>query len=146
MTVAVKKLSFDEYRTYSDGTNTQYELVEGALIPMSVETGKHADIAEFLNDEFRAQISQQQHPWTSKQMTVGVRSPRGTRWDTSRIFDVTVLMREQWAQMSDREAIINLNESPPLLVVEVVSSSTKADDYRSKPSEYGCWRLQSTGL
>ena len=70
-------------------------------------------------------------------MTVGVRSPRGRNWDTSRIPDVTVLAAEQWEAMAEREAIINLNEPPPLLVVEVVSASTQADDYRSKRSEYG---------
>jgi Uma2 family endonuclease len=38
--------------------------------------------------------------------------------------------------MANRSAVINLNEPPPLLVVEVVSSSTQADDYRSKRSVY----------
>ncbi len=136
MTVALKKIAFEEYLTYSDGTDTRYELVEGELIPMSLGTGRHGAIAEFLNDEFRDHIRSIQKPWTAKQMLVGVRSPRGTRWDTSRIPDVTVLSIEQWESLSDRESIINLNEPPPILVVEVVSPSTKADDYRSKPSEY----------
>ncbi|MGB3294594.1 MAG: Uma2 family endonuclease [Phormidesmis sp.] len=136
MTFTAKKLAFAEYLAYCDGADTPYELVDGELIPMSLGTGRHADIAEFLNDEFRAQIRQMQRLWTSKQMTVGVRSPRGTRWDTSRIPDVTVLSLAQWETMSGREAIIDLNESPPLLVAEVVSRSTTAEDYRSKPSEY----------
>ena len=136
MAIAIQKLTFDEYLTYTDGTDTRYELVDGELIPMSLGTGKHGGIAEFLNDEFRVQIRQTQLPWTSKQMTVGVQSPKGTRWDTSRIPDVTVMDREQWEAMSDREAVITLNEPPPLLVVEVVSESTKIDDYRSKRSEY----------
>lgn len=136
MTFTAKKLAFAEYLTYCDGADTPYELVDGELIPMSVGTGRHADIAEFLNDEFRSQIRQLQRPWASKQMTVGVRSPRGTRWDTSRIPDVTVLDLAQWKSMSGREAVVDLNEPPPLLVVEVVSRSTQADDYRSKPSEY----------
>ena len=70
-------------------------------------------------------------------MTVGVRSPRGRRWDTSRIPDVTVLPLSQWEAMENREAVINLNEPPPILVVEVVSPSTKTEDTRSKRSEYG---------
>ena len=118
MTVALKKIAFEEYLTYSDGTDTRYELVEGELIPMSLGTGKHGAIAEFINDEFRAYIRSIQKPWTAKQMLVGVRSPRGTRWDTSRIPDVTVLSTEQWESLSDRESIINLNEPPPILVVE----------------------------
>ena len=38
--------------------------------------------------------------------------------------------------MQNREAVILLNESPPLLVVEVVSESTKSVDYRAKRAEY----------
>jgi Uma2 family endonuclease len=137
MTITTQKLTFEEYLTYEDGTDTRYELVDGELIPMSLGTGKHGGITEFLNDRFRDQIKQKVLPWTSKQMTVGVRSPRGRSWDTSRIPDVTVLPLAQWDAMADREAIINFNEPPPLLVVEVVSPSTKTDDYRSKRAEYG---------
>ena len=136
MTVTTQKISFADYLSYSDGSNTRYELVDGELIPMSLGTGTHGNIAEFLNDEFRSQIRQTGLPWTSKQMSVGVQSPRGARWETSRIPNVTVLSEEQWQAMSDREAVIKLNEPPPFLVVEVVSPSTRADDYRSKPSEY----------
>jgi Uma2 family endonuclease len=137
MAIATQKLTFEEYLAYDDGTDTRYELVDGNLVPMSLGTGKHGGIDEFLNDQFREQIKQRQLPWTSKQMSVGVRSPRGRNWDTSRIPDVTILTVAQWESMSDREAVINLNEPPPILVVEVVSPSTKTDDYRSKRAEYG---------
>jgi Uma2 family endonuclease len=137
MSITTQKLTFEEYLAYDDGTDTRYELVDGELVPMSLGTGKHGGIAEFLNDQFRNQIKQRELPWTSKQMIVGVRSPRGRSWDTSRIPDVTILSVDQWEAMSDREAVINLNEPPPILVVEVVSPSTKTDDYRSKRAEYG---------
>lgn len=136
MTITTQKLTFEEYLIYSDSTDNRYELVDGELVPMSLGTGKHGGITEFLHDQFRNQIQQKNLPWTCKQMTVGVRSPRGRSWDTSRIPDVTVLSIAQWDAMADREAVINLNEPPPLLVVEVVSPSTQADDYRSKRSEY----------
>jgi Uma2 family endonuclease len=137
MTTTSHKLSFEEYLAYSDGTDTRYELIDGELVPMSLGTGKHGSIVEFLYDQFRDQIQRQDLPWTAKQMTVGVRSPRGRRWDTSRIPDVTVLPLAQWEAMENREAVIDFNEPPPLLVVEVVSPSSKTDDYRSKRSEYG---------
>jgi Uma2 family endonuclease len=137
MTTTTQKLTFEDYLTYDDGTDTRYELVDGELVPMSLGTGKRGSIAEFLHEQFRDQIRQKALPWTCKQMTVGVRSPRGRSWDTSRIPDVTILPLVQWEAMADREAIINFNEPPPLLVVEVVSPSTKTDDYRSKRSEYG---------
>ncbi len=136
MTITTQKLTFEEYLNYDDGTDTRYELVDGELVAMSLGTGKHGGIAEFLHEQFRSQIQQKGLPWTCKQMTVGVRSPRGRNWDTSRIPDVTILSIAQWDAMADREAVINLNEPPPLLVVEVVSPSTQTDDYRSKRSEY----------
>jgi Uma2 family endonuclease len=137
MTITTQKLTFEEYLNYDDNTDTRYELVDGELVPMSLGTGKHGGIAEFLHEQFRSQIQQKGLPLTCKQMTVGVRSPRGRSWDTSRIPDITVLSIAQWEEMADREAVINLNEPPPLLVVEVVSPSTQTDDYRSKRSEYG---------
>jgi Uma2 family endonuclease len=136
MALTIQKLSFEEYLIYNDGTDTRYELVNGELVAMSLGTGKHGAIAEFLYDQFREIIKQQALPWTAKQMIVAVRSPRGGRWDTCRIPDITLLSQQQWEDMAEREAVINLNEPPPLLVVEVVSPSTKMDDYRSKQSEY----------
>ncbi|MEH1857332.1 MAG: Uma2 family endonuclease [Nostoc sp.] len=69
-------------------------------------------------------------------MVIGVRSPRAGRWDTSRIPDVVVIPLPQWRELRKREAVIELNEPPPLLVVEVVSESTKIVNYRAKRVEY----------
>ena len=137
MAVTTQKLTFEEYLAYEDGTNTRYELVDGELIPMSLGTGRHGDIIWFLARSFEEIIIQSAQPWTVRPTLIGVQSPRGRRWDTSRIPDVTVLPTAQWEAMSDREAVIGINEPPPLLVVEVVSPSSKSDDYRSKRAEYG---------
>jgi Uma2 family endonuclease len=136
MTVATKKLSFQEYLNYNDGTDTRYELLDGELIPMSLGTGKHGAIAKFLERNLDDEIANMGTNWTAQKFAVGIRSPRGGRWETSRIPDVTVLPIEQWESLANREAVIELNEPPPLLVVEVVSESTKNADYRSKRSEY----------
>jgi Uma2 family endonuclease len=137
MATTAQKLTFQDYLRYVDGADTPYELVDGELVPMALGTGRHGAITEFLNDTFREEINRQGLLWTAKAMMVGVRSPRGRRWDTSRIPDVTVLPQAQWEAMANREAVIDLHEPPPLLVVEVVSPSTEVDDYRSKRSEYG---------
>ncbi|MCL6750479.1 Uma2 family endonuclease [Nostoc sp. CCCryo 231-06] len=136
MTITTPKLTFEEYLTYDDGTDTRYELVNGELIPMSLGSGQHGAVTEFLNVSFRAEILRLKWDWTSKQMVIGVRSPRAGRWDTSRIPDVVVIPLPQWRELRNREAVIELNESPPLLVVEVVSESTKIVDYRAKRVEY----------
>jgi Uma2 family endonuclease len=137
MTTTTQKLTFEDYLAYDDGTDTHYELVDGELVPMSLGTGNHGNIIRFLARQFEDAIAQAGQSWVALPSLVGVRSPRGRRWDTSRIPDVTVLPLTQWDAMANREAVIDLSEPPPLLVVEVVSPSTQADDYRSKRSEYG---------
>ena len=137
MTTTTDKLTFAEYLKYDDGTDRRYELVSGELIPMSLGIGQHGEIADFLNNEFRDEIKRMNQPWVSKQMVVGIRSPRGGRLDTSRIPDVMILPLVQWRTLQTREAVIEFNESPPLLVVEVVSESTKTVDYKAKRNEYG---------
>ncbi|MCC5629533.1 Uma2 family endonuclease [Nostoc sphaeroides CHAB 2801] len=136
MTITTPKLTFEEYLAHDDGTDNRYELVNGELIPMSLGSGQHGAVTEFINVSFRAEILRLKWDWTSKQMVIGVRSPRAGRWDTSRIPDVVVIPLPQWRELRNREAVIELNEPPPLLVVEVVSESTKIVDYRAKRVEY----------
>jgi Uma2 family endonuclease len=137
MTIATdRKLTFQEYLAYANGVEHRYELVDGDLVQMSLGTGKHGKITKFLEKKLDAEISQDGQPWTAERFSIGVRSPRGTRWDTSRIPDIVVVTLEQWENLQTRAAVIALNEPPPILVIEVVSPSTVTDDYRAKVSEY----------
>ncbi len=136
MTIATHRLTFEEYLRYSDGTDTKYELVNGELIPMSLGSGIHGAIIKFLEKCFDAENERLGREWSALQALVGVRSPRAGRWDTCRIPDITVVSGEQWRAFGDREAVIELSEPRPFLVVEVVSESTKTTDYRAKRSEY----------
>lgn len=130
------RLSLAEYLAYSDGSDTRYELVAGELVPMALPTGRHVQIQNFLSRVFEAEIARQQLPWTTIQGGLGIQSPRGNRWDSVRIPDGVVLPLEQWQEMGSREALIRLEEPPLLLVVEVVSESSRAADYRAKQAEY----------
>ncbi|NJR67675.1 MAG: Uma2 family endonuclease [Synechococcales cyanobacterium CRU_2_2] len=136
MAVAVQRFTLEEYLKYDDGEDGRYELVDGELIPMSLGTGQHGRAMSCAEKRLRQEIDQEERPWIAEKGIIGVQSPRGTRWDTVRIPDVVVMLAEQWDGMENREAVILLNEPPPLLVVEVVSESTKRVDYRSKLSEY----------
>lgn len=130
------RLRLAEYLVYSDGSDTRYELVAGELVPMALPTGRHVQIQKFLSQVFEAEIARQQLPWTTIQGGLGIQSPRGNRWDSVRIPDGVVLPLEQWQEMGSREALIRLEDPPPLLVVEVVSESSRAADYRAKQAEY----------
>ena len=136
MAIATQRFTLEEYLSYEDGTDTTYELVNGELLPMTLGMGQHGEIADFLNSSFRTEIKRLGREWVSKQMVVGIQSPRGDRWETVRIPDVVVLSSVQWGELKHREAVIRLDEPPPLLVVEVVSESTKGVDYRAKRAEY----------
>jgi Uma2 family endonuclease len=145
MTIAIEKMSFKEYLKYHDETDTQYELVDGELIPMSLGTGKHGALAKLLERIFDDEINKNNLPWTAQKFAVGVRSPRGRRWDTSRIPDVTVLPLEQWQNLANREAIIDLDETPPILVVEVVSPSTKIPIIAVNVLNMDYWKFKNIG-
>ncbi len=142
MTVALERLSFQDYLSYDDGTDTHYELVNGELVAMSLGTGKHSAVMKFLEKKFDREIDRLDYAWTALRADVGVRSPQRGRWDTSRIPDVVVLPTAQWKSMAAREAVIELDEPAPLLVVEVVSPSTVKTDYRSKRAEYNVLNIE----
>lgn len=133
---STKQLTFEEYLAYNDGTDTRYELVNGELIPMSLGSGQDGAVMHFLEQTYNLEIARLARDWIALKALVGVRVPRGGRWDTSRIPDIVVIPMSQWRELRNREAVIELNEPPPLLVVEVVSESTKTADYRAKRVEY----------
>jgi len=89
--VIPKPLIFEEYLAYDDGTDNRYELINGALVAMPQPTGQHADIAEFLNDEFRSQIKQQGLPLVSKQQAIALQLPPTEGRDSGRIPDICVV-------------------------------------------------------
>ncbi|CAD5962223.1 Uma2 family endonuclease [Planktothrix agardhii] len=134
--LTTKPLNLAEYLNYNDGTDTRYELVNGELINMSLGTGKHGAIIKFLERTFDAEIERMGLNWTAIQSVLGIQSPRGGRWDTVRIPDVVILPLEQWRELQNKEAVITMNQPVPLLIVEVVSESTKRTDYRAKKAEY----------
>lgn len=136
MTLTTQKLTFQQYLTYSDGTDTRYELVNGELVAMGLGTGQHGEIIDFLYRQIDTEIGRTRRDWIVRPVAIGIRSPRAGQWETSRIPDLTVILASQWRDLRKREAVIELNESPPILVIEVVSESTKTTDYRAKRVEY----------
>ncbi|MDA0267650.1 MAG: Uma2 family endonuclease [Cyanobacteria bacterium] len=136
MTIATQRFTLEEYLAYDDGSDRHYELVNGDLVPMGLGTGRNGAIIKRLERILDDEIARLQQPWITVAGTVGLQSPRGEAGDTVRIPDVMVLTLAQWEALQDREAVVRLNESPPLLVAEVVSESTKSTDYRAKRVEY----------
>ena len=141
MTIAIAKpakirVTFADYLGYFDGSETRYELIDGELFAMAMGTGRHGEIIDKVYRKISTEIDRTAQPWIVRQGQIGVRCPRGIGLDTARIPDVVVMLRDEWQSLQDREAVIGFDLSAPLLVVEVVSPSTKTTDYRAKRTEY----------
>ena len=144
MTIAIAKtttntksrVTFADYLTYFDGSDTKHELVDGELVAMSLGTGLHGETIDRTYQAVNAEINRTAQPWIVRQGQIGVRCPRGIGLDTVRIPDVVVMQRNDWQALQEREAVIDFDLSAPLLVIEVISPSTKNIDYRAKRTEY----------
>ncbi|MEH1859103.1 MAG: Uma2 family endonuclease [Nostoc sp.] len=127
VTTPVTSITFEEYLTYDDGSDFHYELVDGKLELMNPPTIEHFLIAKFLEQLLDAEIKRCSSPWLCFRES-GVRTGR----NKSRLTDLCVVTLEQARELLNASAVF---ESPPLLIVEVVSPSVKRD-YRYKRSEY----------
>ena len=133
---AKPRVTFADYLTYFDGSDTKYELVDGELVAMSLGTGLHGEIIDRTYQAINAEINRTAQPWIVRQGQIGVRCPRGIGLDTVRIPDVVVIQQDNWQALQEREAVIDFDLSAPLLVIEVISPPTKNIDYRAKRTEY----------
>ncbi|AFY60006.1 Uma2 family endonuclease [Synechococcus sp. PCC 6312] len=126
-------LTFEEYLTYDDGTDTRYELVEGRLVPMTPAIWQHYFITHFIFETLLQEIRRLNVPW----MTF-LEPGQRTGMSTSRIPDLAVIPKQQLVNLKSRPAI---SEFPVLLAVEVVSPSSIEDDYITKRDEYQAIRI-----
>jgi Uma2 family endonuclease len=124
-------LTFEDYlnhQTDDAASDVRYEFVDGELIPMHPPKIEHFLIAQFLSDYLRQVIAQSKLPWMVF-AEIGVR----TGFRRSRVVDLCVVQRDQVQELAGRSAVF---ETPPLLVVEIVSLDSIGRDYRYKRSEY----------
>ncbi len=126
---ALTTLSFEQYLHYSDRTDTRYELVRGYLVPISPAPWPHSKIAKFLERTFDTEISRLGYPWEAVRGDVGQR----TELSSARLPDVMVVQRADLDALGDKPAVLDV---PAQLVVEIVSESSKVDDYLYKLAEY----------
>lgn len=124
------KLTYQDYLTYDDGTDTRYELVDGELVAKNQPRAKHSQVGRFLYRVLDDAITRTGESWIVC-WDYGVR----TGVKQSRIPDLTVITEAQEDSLieSDSEAVL---EEPPILAIEIVSPNDPTTDYRDKRSEY----------
>jgi Uma2 family endonuclease len=137
MTVATaKRMSLEEYLTYDDGTETRYELVDGVLVAMGAESTINTLIAMCLAFAF-ADLGIPPYRFGIKQ-----KIQVDSQYVSARDPDLIVHTEESFAAIEGlSEACLKLNDSNPLIVIEVVSPGTESTDnykrdYERKPKEY----------
>ncbi|MDY6940526.1 MAG: Uma2 family endonuclease [Cyanobacteriota bacterium] len=123
-----KLYSFEDYLNYDDGTNHRYELVDGRLEIVNPPTFRHLLVAKYLERCLDREIERLDLPWLCLK-EAGIR----TGWRKSRLSDLYVLPIDAVEEFLDRSAI---SQTPPLLVIEIVSPESVTRDYRYKRSEY----------
>lgn len=128
-----KRFTFEEYLAYDDGTDTQYELVDGELVEMPPESEENADLARFLFIELLQHFSFCLIGRKDTEIEVSGRLAR------CRLPDLIVHSEESKAALAGtKRATITRDMLPPALVIEIVSpgSTNRTRDYRYKRTEY----------
>jgi Uma2 family endonuclease len=115
-----RPMTVAEFLAYDDGTDTRYELVNGALVAMNPPSSRHADICENIAASLRPQLVPPCRVYTSK--AGAALNAEGLSW---REPDVLVACTRPDAGFFH-----------PRLVVEVLSPSTEKDDRTTKLDFY----------
>jgi Uma2 family endonuclease len=129
MTIATtKKITFEAYLNYDDGTDTHYELVRGELVAMTPPTWLHLRIASYLESQFNQEIKRLGHPWEAFR-----EAGQQTNESSARLPDVAIVPAEFVEVTLEQSAVLTV---AAFLVVEIVSERTAAQNYRDKVTEY----------
>ena len=131
--VAPRVMTMDEYLAHDEGTDTRYELVNGELVEMPVESQMNALIARFLLLELLKHFSMEMLAYKDTEIEVAGRRAK------SRLPDLMVHSEESHAALvGAKRAILLRDMPPPALVIEVVSpgQENRDRDYRHKRTEY----------
>ncbi len=126
--ITEKTYTFEDYLQYDDGTDNHYELVNGKLEIINPPRLEHFLIIKLIEQVLETEIKNQDLQWLCFK-DPGIR----TGQNKSRLADICVVTREQTQELTQKSLVF---ETPPILVVEVVSPESVSRDYRYKRSEY----------
>lgn len=125
-------MSFEEYLTYDDGTDTRYELVDGVLVEMPPESDENIDIARTLLLALIKHVPAERVVWGTEIEVTG-------RKASCRLPDLLVHTEESKAALAGKgRATLSRDMPPPALAIEIVSpgKANRDRDYRYKHTEY----------
>jgi len=129
MTVTTtRKITFEEYLTYDDGTDNRYDFNDGELIEVTPATAFHNALMMFFAFTLQLEIRQESYPYcvraNSTELLIGKRTRRP---------DVLVMILEQSQGLGNQPDMLY---EPCLLVIEIVSPTCRTVDTVEKHEEY----------
>lgn len=127
-----KRLTFEEYLAYDDGSDTRYELVDGELVEMPPESQENNDIAKGLLFELAKHIPIALLANNTEIEVTGRRA-------RCRLPDLLVHTKESKVALTGAiRATLTRDMPPPAVAIEIVSpgATNRTRDYRYKRTEY----------
>ena len=129
-----KPLTFEEFLAWDDGSDRDFELLDGIPVPLSEPNANHEDLIERLCTYLEAHCLEADLPYVSRQSKQVRLKTQPDEKEKSRKADIVIFAKEEWQRMkgnsSSAAAYI-----PPAGVIEVVSTNWR-DDYLTKLAEY----------
>ena len=116
---AEKLMTVDEFLRWDDGTDTRYELVDGRIVAMAPPTGQHGTVVMNAGTLINNRLRDRQP--CRAQGEAGIRVSDHRRWQA----DIALTCQPPEPDVVD-----------PLLVVEVLSPSTRKTDLADKLADY----------
>jgi Uma2 family endonuclease len=133
--IELQFLSFEAFLDWDDGSDRNFELVDGVPVPLVEPNADHEDVADELCDRLKQHCREYDLPYVSKRLKqVRMRTEPGEK-EKSRKPDIVVFDRAEWQRMKGLSSPAAAYICPPL-VIEVVSTNWQ-DDYLIKLAEYG---------
>ena len=129
MTVTTaKKMTFEEYLTYEDGTDKRYEFNDGELVEVSPATAFHNSLMMFFAFFLQSEINNSHLPYCVRVNSTEIFNGKRTRRP-----DVLVMTLAQSNSLGNQPDILY---GPCLLVIEIVSPTCRSVDTVEKREEY----------
>lgn len=132
--VALKPLTFEEFLIWDDGTDRNFELIDGFPMPVKDPNAKHEDLAARLSayiENLCETLDLPYVPRLSKQ--IRLKTEPGQR-ERSRRGDIVIFDRAEWLRLKESPSSAAAYNPPPI-VIEIVSNNWR-DDYLTKLAEY----------
>lgn len=133
--IETQPMTFEAFLEWDDGSDRNFELIDGIPVPLAEPNADHEDVADELCDQLKQHCQKYDLPYVpkrSKQLRmIG---------EKSRKPDIVVFDRAEWQRMKGLSSPAAAYVCPPL-VIEVVSTNWQ-DDYLIKLAEYGALGVQ----